>query len=350
MEKLLSVIIPAYNCKEYLKDCVESILSINNFCKEPFPCELILVDDGSSDGTTELCDEISAEYEAECFAINVIHQTNAGVSAARNRGLETATGEYILFVDSDDTVDAEKMAELFEYIKHDSSIDMAVFGMSFDFYHNAKIYRQSIELPVLSGMKSYSECEELLYELFKCNSLSSLCSRIIRKSIMTDAKIFLREDMFSYEDLEFSLRILSNCENIYFFREPIYRYRQSEDEGNEGRRLKEVDHINEIIENLAEGFSGIDNAEAKNKILISVYLDQAKEKIFISTKEKIDTVCLDFKNWINSNDFLDLIEHNEYAMLIYGGETSKLMSRRSYTKIRHSVANWIKQNFGDFRK
>lgn len=95
---LLSVIIPVYNAGAYLRPCVESVLSL------PVSAfEVLLVDDGSSDGSGELCDVLAAEHPD---TVRVIHQPNGGVSAARNAGMALATGEWLWFVDADDLVSA----------------------------------------------------------------------------------------------------------------------------------------------------------------------------------------------------------------------------------------------------
>lgn len=91
----ISIIVPVYNVEEYLRKCVESILSQSYHL-----FELILVDDGSTDGSGVLCDELGRLDSR----IRVIHKDNGGLSDARNRGIEVATGKYIMFVDSDDYV------------------------------------------------------------------------------------------------------------------------------------------------------------------------------------------------------------------------------------------------------
>ena len=93
-----SVIVPVYKVETYLPRCIESILNqtVTDF-------ELILIDDGSPDCSGEICDA----YAAKDSRIRVIHQKNGGVSKARNAGLDIAQGEYIVFVDSDDWVDAD---------------------------------------------------------------------------------------------------------------------------------------------------------------------------------------------------------------------------------------------------
>ena len=253
--KTLSVIIPVYNCGDYLESCVASIAAVNANCKTMFIGEIILVDDGSTDGSSKLCDQLAAKGSENC-AIRVIHQDNRGVSAARNAGLRAATGTFILFVDSDDTVDAQKLAELMEVVAQDASVDMAVFGISFDYYSGNRIYRQDLMCPPVEGSKTIDECRAMLPGLFHGNAISSLCNRLIRKSIIEEAGICLREDMFLYEDLEFSLQVLARCGTVHFCTEPIYHYRQLFDGGNAGRRLKRVEHIPEIVDRIEDALDG----------------------------------------------------------------------------------------------
>ena len=92
---LVSVIVPVYNVEKHLRDCVDSILA------QTYPeLEIILVDDGSPDGSPAICDE----YAASDPRVRVIHKNNHGVSAVRNTGLDAAEGKWIVFVDSDDTI------------------------------------------------------------------------------------------------------------------------------------------------------------------------------------------------------------------------------------------------------
>ena len=99
-EKIASIIIPVYQAKDTLKTCVLSCL--NQKYVEPCELEIILVDDGSTDGSSDICDELQREYGDEL--IKVIHGSNHGVSHARNLGIERASGRFIVFVDSDDQV------------------------------------------------------------------------------------------------------------------------------------------------------------------------------------------------------------------------------------------------------
>ena len=98
MKKTVSIIVPVYNVEKYLQKCITTI--VNQTYKN---LEIILVDDGSTDGSGALCDELAATDER----ISVIHKENGGLSDARNAGLDASTGDYIAFVDSDDYVDSD---------------------------------------------------------------------------------------------------------------------------------------------------------------------------------------------------------------------------------------------------
>ncbi|MFA6343015.1 MAG: glycosyltransferase family 2 protein, partial [Fibrobacteraceae bacterium] len=115
---LISVIIPVYNGESYLRQCIESIQG-----QTYAPLEIILVDDGSTDGSGKLCDE----YGNADSRIQVIHQNNQGLSGARNRGLRQCSGEYIAFVDGDDAVSEDYLEFLWTQI-HLTGADISCCG------------------------------------------------------------------------------------------------------------------------------------------------------------------------------------------------------------------------------
>src|SRR5699024_4498424 len=109
-DPLISVIVPVYNAEHYLKECVASITN-----QIIFNLQIIIIDDGSTDGSGEICDELAITDKR----ITVIHQMNSGVSAARNTGLRIARGKYIAFVDSDDILPEDSYANLLSSIKEE---------------------------------------------------------------------------------------------------------------------------------------------------------------------------------------------------------------------------------------
>ncbi len=112
---LFSVVIPCYNSKKFLRSCLDSVVNqkFNDF-------EIIAIDDGSNDGSEEILDEYSANYEN----FNTYHFLNAGISASRRRGITLASGEYIIFVDSDDSINPELLSSLSKAIKNHNHPDL----------------------------------------------------------------------------------------------------------------------------------------------------------------------------------------------------------------------------------
>ena len=129
MKERISVVVPVYNVEQYLEKCVNSI--INQTYKN---LEIILVDDGATDKSGKLCDEL-AKLDNR---IMVYHKKNGGLSDARNYGVERATGDYIGFVDGDDYIDAEMYEKLYEAIKKEN-VDVAECNLKI-------IYSDRVEL------------------------------------------------------------------------------------------------------------------------------------------------------------------------------------------------------------
>ena len=117
---LISIIVPVYNVDAYLKQCVDSILNqkYENF-------ELLLIDDGSTDKSGEICDV----YEQRDKRVRVFHKKNGGVSSARNVGLDNAQGDWIAFVDSDDIVTPDYLFDLYDSLK-ENDIDLVIQNLS----------------------------------------------------------------------------------------------------------------------------------------------------------------------------------------------------------------------------
>lgn len=118
MKKLLSVIVAVYNVKSYISQCIDSI------CKQTYsPMEIILVDDGSTDGSGDICEE----YAAKDQRIHVIHQKNKGVSGARNAALDVMQGDYMTIVDGDDYVLPDAFAHAIR-VMEENTLDRCGFG------------------------------------------------------------------------------------------------------------------------------------------------------------------------------------------------------------------------------
>lgn len=200
----LSVIVPVYNVKDYLQECLESIL-VQSYCN----FETILIDDGSSDGSSELCDE----WAAKDSRITCIHKANGGASTARNEGIKACTGDYVIFMDADDYWDDEHFLEQAVASMTISQADVAVFGWkkvgnkgSFDsFVPKAGI---SIIDSVKSGDFNMSPT-----------------TKLVKTKLLKDNDIFFRTGVIN-EDMEWCARIFLAAEKFDSLAMNPYCYRQ----------------------------------------------------------------------------------------------------------------------------
>ena len=145
MEDVVSVIVPVYNVEQYIRKCIESILN-QTYNK----MEIILVDDGSTDNSGIICDE----YSKRDKRIKVIHKINGGLSDARNAGLDICTGDYIVFVDSDDYI-KNNMIEMLHKDILEKRADISVCSYFFDNDGNIKRKNISTEKFVTAGQEKF---------------------------------------------------------------------------------------------------------------------------------------------------------------------------------------------------
>ena len=283
----ISFIIPVYNCKAFLPDCVSSIRSAG------FPdCEILLIDDGSTDGSGMLCDKLASSFSE----IRVVHQLNSGVSAARNRGIREASGELLLFIDADDSIAPDLLKKLLTDTRC-TQADLVCFGISFDYYKRGKLYRQDALYHPFDGIFTKAQWGDALFELFSNNSLSSSCTKIFRKDILQQHNLLFNEEMFLYEDLEFVLRYLQHCDRIWNVPQAIYHYRQTEDEGNAKRRLMRIDSLPQFLQPIEAALTDLAKTnptitqEQVQQILQQLYLVLAREKISGSDLTGIRAIC-----------------------------------------------------------
>lgn len=208
---LISIIIPVYNVADYLDQCLETV------CSQTYKSlEIILIDDGSTDGSGRICDE----WKNRDSRINVIHKENGGVSAARNDGLRISTGDFIGFVDSDDWIEADMYEKL---IKSIGSSDAVSCGYM-DYPYGEE------DAPVPKGTKILAPCSypDAIIALFERNGyFTTLWSKLFRRSVVfrNDKYIPLNTSLSFGEDEVWLCRVLKLCSSIAFVPEPLYHWR-----------------------------------------------------------------------------------------------------------------------------
>lgn len=210
MSKLISVIVPVYNVEKYLERCLDSILrqTYTNL-------EILLIDDGSKDNSGNICDE----YAKKDNRIKVIHKPNGGISDVRNVGLETAKGEYIGFVDSDDYI-ADDMFETLYNLSENNSTDISI--VSFYEMYNGKLIGVRDDKSLMKMDK-----EEALKELLiDTNIQSYMWNKLFKKELFEGLKFPLGKN---FEDIATVLLIFERANNVVLLQDPKYYYLRRDD-------------------------------------------------------------------------------------------------------------------------
>lgn len=221
MEKL-SIIVPVYNVRKYLVECVNSLI------KQDYKnCEIILVDDGSTDGSSEVCDELGKVDER----IRVIHQNNEGLSGARNTGLKFANGFYISFIDSDDYVAPNMFSTLIKLLKG-TEAQVAICNY-FIFNKKNKIKTTHYVNEIID----YSQDTQLK---FYGAALDPCWNKVYKAdTIRINNILFEHKNIVAQEDFWFQIRLFTHitrlvtvCNNLIFYRERCTSISKSHSDGD----------------------------------------------------------------------------------------------------------------------
>ena len=205
---LLSIVIPVYNVSDYLQTCIDSILA--NDCRG---WEMILVDDGSTDGISpQICDENAARHPD---LIRVIHQQNKGPGGARNTGLEAAKGEYLFFVDSDDTI-APHALETLRRVVGETHSEIYTFQMA---SHEGKgVYTPMEICPCYEGPFTLVERPEMLL------SQPAIWARLWRRDLFLNMGIRFPDKAWYGEDLRTVTKLMALASSIEVLPDCLYFY------------------------------------------------------------------------------------------------------------------------------
>lgn len=212
MNELISIIIPVYNVNNYLSECMESVTS-----QTYKNLEIILVDDGSTDGSGEACDE----WREKDSRVSVIHQKNMGVSVARNTGIEICKGDYIGFVDGDDWIESQ-MYELMLRSLLETNAQIAMCGFV--------DYPNGIQYPEKKGLKPIGPCkykDAIKPILQRDGYFVSMCNKLFaRNTIIRGDKIEFLDKMIGYgEDELWLFQVASKVDTISFVPKALYHWR-----------------------------------------------------------------------------------------------------------------------------
>lgn len=216
----ISVVIPVYNVEKFLAKCLRSVIA-----QSYADLEIILVNDGSTDGSAEIC-----EYFANADSrIKVIHQLNEGVSVARNTGINVATGNFVTFLDSDDWLEKDMYSGMISKLEKHPQLDM-IMGDTVLVFNDHKIRKSEF---IREGYYTEADIKAELYDTllvtedFAKIPIVSACSMMVRRNILLESKIYFEPSLKYCEDYLFIAEIMVNLRSFFYVKGLFsYNYRQ----------------------------------------------------------------------------------------------------------------------------
>lgn len=263
---LVTVIVPVYNVEQYLRKCIESIMS-----QSYTNLEIILVDDGATDSSGSICDE----YKDKDKRIKVIHKNNGGLSSARNAGLQVATGDYISYVDSDDYIQKNFIEELINLCLLSDKGFACINFQEFIVEEKEDVRRENDVQPQLFDEISF--IKEIVDRDRKSNITYCVWSKLFRKDIIKDMEF---PEGKTYEDILYTTKAAINAKGCIYKNVKLYNYRIREGsiskshykEGFDTRLLTDrlsiqVEQLEYIDKNISSRLSNIIKFEYYDEML-----------------------------------------------------------------------------------
>ncbi len=280
MKAKISIIIPIYNKASYLSTILEQI---NKQSFKDFEC--ILVDDGSTDGSADICDS----FEKQDCRFKVIHKDNAGVSAARNTGLDIACGDYITFIDADDEIENTYLEVLYSHaVKTDA--DMVVGGCK-KFWDNSD--RIINVLCPFEGLVDINDVFKSFAEVqYKSGIYGICCNKLLSAKIIENIRF--NPEIRLAEDLDFYLSVYPRLSSIYFLTERFYLYRQEAENSSVIVKDKDIDYFTQLGIQL-KLHKMLEEAYAKSDIVATKIYSYVYLCIFYAANGKVAETCKKIK-------------------------------------------------------
>jgi len=251
MEDLISVIIPAYNVEKYLTKCIESLIN-----QTYTNLEIVLVDDGSTDNTPQICDK----YAQKDKRIKVIHKQNGGQSEARNFALDVVNGKYITFLDSDDFVSNDYIEYMYELLKNNNA-DISVCAFQIVNFENKKYKTEETEVNVYTTEKAF---ENLLYSE---GIEVAVCAKLFPKEYFSDIRFPVGE---KYEDIAIIALLMNKATRIVYGNKKCYFYYTRQGSTSKSGFYKgELDYIKNVdfmLEVIKQNYPNTKDAILRYKI------------------------------------------------------------------------------------
>lgn len=244
---LISILIPVYNAEGHIGRCIDSILAQTHK-----NLEIVLIDDGSSDNSLKIC----KEYAEKDSRIVVLHKENGGVSSARNLGLESCSGEYIGFIDSDDYIENNMYEELLSAaLKHDTGISMCAYNLIKGKTKDIKGFYNDVDTITNT---------QLMKDIYTYKNMGVLWNKLFKRTVFfsnDNSLAHFNEDLHFCEDVLILTEITKNSSYIAVCSKALYNYVINEDSlchgGISERRLTILKALDLITAKCSENFPSI---------------------------------------------------------------------------------------------
>ena len=311
MDKI-SVIVPVYNVEDYLKECINSILNQNykNY-------EIIIVDDGSTDDCSKICDEYKNSN------VKVYHKLNGGLSDARNYGIKKASGDYLVFVDSDDVLCKNMLKELFCMVS-ESGADIGIVDLAHFYGNNQCNFEKNDKVYI------YNNEEAICEMLYQKSFLVSACGKIFKKDLFNDIEFPVGK---IFEDSAIMYKLFDKSNKIIYNPSKLYGYRHRSDSITTSKFSKKDLDILTISNEIEEYFN---NRSLSLKKAAKAYKFNSNLRIFLNASDKFESEKLKSERYLKENADELLNDKNirkklKISIIIF--KISKRMLKKLYTKV-----------------
>lgn len=325
----VSIIVPVYNVESWLNKCIDSLLD------ETYEdIEILLIDDGSTDKSGEICDK----YALKNKKIKVFHNKNQGLSYSRNFGIENATGKYVMFVDSDDYISDKKIVEKFINILNDEKSDFIY--TSYCRFNDGKDDEITEILSIdieKNEIKNKSGIDILALLIEKNNYHHAAYLKICNRKFLIDNNLFFKEGIY-HEDAEWTPKLFYYSKKISIYSEPYYMRRMRENSiittTNEKSIVKKINDRLTVAYDLIKFFNTLPEGNTKKIIindLIRMYWGDLMLITNLKSEENINNCCDVVKE---TRRILKSGEERKYKL---GNTLMNVLGIRSFIKLSKSL-------------
>jgi len=295
--ELISVIIPIYNVEKYLRECINSVVS-----QTYRNIEIILVDDGSTDHSPQICDE----YQLKDTRIKVIHQKNQGVSVARNIGLNYSRGKYIFWIDSDDYISKECIESLYELLRKEN-VDMSICNYIQGSDRNYIFKHENSYIETFDSKKGL----EYIYKNHHYSFIMAASwAKLIKKELYEELKYPVDK---IFEDIYMSHHLINKCKKIAYVNQVMYYYYQWPESILGKKFYKEKLDYLDAFEERIYFFDNLGYQELKEKARIqylhALIWEYSRAKDILHDHKMIRNIVTKYKQYYQIGTFNEKVKH-----------------------------------------